>query len=212
MDKDVIITYETLYEILRREKTRQELQKLDETFFKDVTNYLDEKNHIIESQAKKDSIFSDVELEKTKRQIENIQRIIKDLYEKREYKILQLAFISSKTTVELHNLDSLLPEEKIIFKELIKVLNLGRENILENLLKAKLPNKIERLVESKPKDINTDSKAGDNKLIRIIEPLPKFMGTDLEVYGPFEQESLVNLPSEIADLLIKRKKAEEILV
>ena len=40
--------------------------------------------------------------------------------------------------------------------------------------------------------------------------MPKFVGRDLEVYGPFEEEDIANLPGEIADILILKNRAEEI--
>ena len=88
-DKEVVITYETLYELLRIEKLRPELQKLDESFFKDIVNFIQEKKAILDSQKAKDSVFTQIEAEKTKRQIVNILKIVRDLYEKRENKILQ---------------------------------------------------------------------------------------------------------------------------
>ena len=212
MEKDVIITYETLYEILRREKARPDLQKLDETFFKDVLSYISEKKSILDSQLKKDSIFGTSEIDKTKKQIENINKILKELYEKREYKILQLALIGSRTGSDFNNMGLMLPEEKVIYEELYSNLVFGRNSILANLTNGKLPKMMEKSLELKPKDINTASRGEDNKLIRIISPLPKFMGPNLEVYGPFDQENAVNLPSDIANLLIKNKKAEEIKV
>lgn len=210
MDRNVIITYEALYEILRREKARPEIQKLDETFFSDVIEYIEEKKSFIESQSKSESIFSATELEKTKKQLENVQKILKELYEKREHKILQLALISSRTNNNFNNMESLLPEERSICLEMLKVLSGSRNNILNSLINGQLPKKLEDYSKTKPKEINTDAKGEENKLIRILSPLPKFMGPNLEVYGPFEQETVVNLPSEIANLLIKNKKAEEI--
>jgi len=209
MEKDVIITYESLYEILRREKSRPELQKLDENFFKDVLKYIEEKKSIFESQSKKDSIFSSPEIDKTKKQMDSIKKILKELYEKRESKIVQLAVISSRADNEISNLDFLLPEEKSIYYEMLNLLKLSRENLLGNLLNARLPTSIDPRIDVKPKDINTVTEQGDSKLIRILNPLPKFMGTDLQVYGPFDQESMVNLPIDIANLLIKNNKAEE---
>ena len=93
--KEVIITYENLYEILRREKYRTELQKLDETFYKDVVKYLQEKRAILESQAKKDNIFASTELEKTQTQLKNVLKIIRELYEKRENKIVQFSLFKN---------------------------------------------------------------------------------------------------------------------
>ncbi|MEK6974692.1 MAG: hypothetical protein AABW41_05660 [Nanoarchaeota archaeon] len=210
MDKDVIITYETLYELLRREKSRPEIQKLDDSFYKDVINYIEEKKSFIESQSKKESIFSSTEIEKTKKQLENVQKMLKDLCERREFKIVQLALISSRTSKNIEHASLLLPEEQSFHSELINLLNSSRENILENLLNAKLPKKLDLGLMRKPKEINSASKAEDNKVVRLLNPVPKFIGTNLEVYGPFDQENVVNLPSEIADLLIKNKKAEEL--
>ena len=69
---EVLITYENLYEVLRREKYRTELQKLDSTFYQDVIRYLNEKEAILASQSKKDSIFASKELEKTQIQLKNV--------------------------------------------------------------------------------------------------------------------------------------------
>lgn len=210
MDKDVIITYETLYELLRREKARPEIQKLDDSFYRDVINYIEEKKSFIESQSKTESIFSNTEIEKTKKQLENVQKMLKELCERREFKIVQLALIASRTSKSIEHISLLLPEEQSFHNELLNLLNIGRENILENLLNAKLPRKLEAGLKKKPKEINSASKAEDNKVVRILNPVPRFIGTNLEVYGPFDQENVVNLPSEIAGLLIKNKKAEEL--
>lgn len=208
-EKDVVITYESLYELFRREKVRPELQKLDENFFKDIINYLDDKKSILESQTKKDSIFSNIEVEKTKKQLEGIKRMIKELYERRESKIIQLALLASKTNNN-QDLNTLLPEEKMFYEEILKTLNKTKSNILSNLLNSKMPTMSEDIKNIKPKGINIDPKEEKYKLIRILSPLPKFMGSNLEIYGPFDQENIANIPLEIADLLIKNKKAEEI--
>ena len=92
----VVITYDTLYEILRREKFKKELQKLDDNFFDNTLNYLNDKSKIYESQKEKDSIFSS-EFKKTEKTLENTKKILKELYEKRESKIIMLALFSSRT-------------------------------------------------------------------------------------------------------------------
>ena len=48
------------------------------------------------------------------------------------------------------------------------------------------------------------------KIIRFLNHVPKFVGKELEDYGPFEEEDIANLPSEIADVLISKGSAEEI--
>ena len=48
------------------------------------------------------------------------------------------------------------------------------------------------------------------KTVRFMSAVPKFLGRELEVYGPFEEEDVANLPGEVADVLIKKGRAEEI--
>ena len=194
-----IITYETLYEILRRERTRHELQEIEPDFFKNTIKYLKEKTAILESQKQKSSLFQE-EVKKTKIQIENIKKILKEIYERREIKIVNLALSSSRTNT--NNPSNLLPEELIVYNNIKTCLNQSRESILDKLIKGELP----QLQEPKP--IKTPE--NELKLIRFISYVPKFVGTDNCIYGPFEPEMIANLPSKIAELLIKKERAEPI--
>ena len=74
---DVVITYESLYEMLRLEKFRKELQKIDQNYYENVTNYLKEKRDILKSQESKDSVFASKSISKTRKQIENVQKILR---------------------------------------------------------------------------------------------------------------------------------------
>ncbi|MDD5331342.1 MAG: hypothetical protein PHE43_00785 [Candidatus Nanoarchaeia archaeon] len=203
---EVIITYETLYEILRREKFREELQKLNETFFQDIINYLKDKKTILESQQTKVSIFTSVESSKTKKQIENTLKILKELYERREAKIIRMATFSSRSE-ENSEVDSLLPEEKQLYLELKTTLDSYRQGILFNLLSEKMPEISKREVS---KDLKTPENPKDTILIKFIQAVPKFLGEDLNVYGPFEPEDIANLPAKTANLLIQKSRAESI--
>jgi len=193
-----IITYETLYEILRRERTRQELQELEENFFSKIVKYFKEKTAILESQKQKESIFQE-ETKKTEKQLENIKKILKELYEIREMKILNLAVSSSRT--KTNNKLNLLPEEQILYNNIKITLNQSRSKILERLVQGQLPNE-------EPKPIKSNE--NELKLIRFINHVPKFVGTDNNNYGPFEPEMVANLPLKIAELLIKKERAEKI--
>ena len=46
-------------------------------------------------------------------------------------------------------------------------------------------------------------------MIKFNHAVPKFVGEDLEVYGPFEENDMANLPSKIADVLVSKGRAEE---
>ena len=52
-----IITYDALYEILRKEKYVAELQKIDKNFFQDVIRYLRDKQSLLDSQRTKSTIL-----------------------------------------------------------------------------------------------------------------------------------------------------------
>ncbi|MCX6711920.1 MAG: hypothetical protein NT139_02700 [Candidatus Woesearchaeota archaeon] len=206
---DVIITYETLYEILRREKYKTELQPLDKDFFKNVLNYLREKQEILDSQKNKESFFNFTEIQKTQTQLDNIKKILKELYERRENKIVQIAMFSSRSKTK-NDTSIMLPEEKSLYEHLDKIFSTHREGILHSLLSYNLPNLAEK---EKPKDIKTERKEQEKiKLIRFLHAIPKFVGDDLNVYGPFEEEDISSLPIDIANILIKKQRAEEIKI
>jgi len=204
-----MLTFETLFELLRKEKFNQELQKLDEDFFIDITQYIEEKTAILNTEQKSDSIFS-TDARKTQLQLENAKRIIKELYEKRENKIINLAIMSSRAEIKESG-TNMLPQEKKIFKEAIDLLNNYRTDILHNLLKGEKVNIKKKTIT--PKDIKTKfSQKSEGKLIRFLHSVPKFVADDLNIYGPFENEDMGNIPQKTADLLIKRKRAEEIKI
>ncbi len=194
-----MITYEALYEMLRKEKTFPELQKLPDTFYKDVSKYLKEKKRILESQKGKDSIFAETEIKKTKTQLENIKKILKELYAKRELKITQLAISASKSASDI-KADTLLNEEEPLYEKILEILTKSRTDTFNSLLNNSQESE-------EPKSIKTNQK---QKLIRFSQPVPKFVGTDLQTYGPFDKEDVCYIEPKIADLLIKKEKAEEI--
>lgn len=199
---EVVITYETLYELSRREKQRSELQKLSPNFFKNVLSYLQEKTKIMESQKSKDSVFSK-EAAKTAKDLENTKKIIRDLYEKREHKILELALSDSRLKEETDT--AMLNEEKKLYKEILDILNQYRISILFSLLSNKPP-EIKKIIKKIKKEKETI------RLVRFIKAVPKFIAPDLNIYGPFEPEDILNIDSQIAKVLIHKKRAEEIIV
>jgi len=198
---DVIITYETLYELLRREKSRSELQKLDKDFFNDVIKYVKDKKDILESQKSKENIFAAKEIERTTKQLASIYTILKELYNSRENKILGLALLSSRNDSKVDS-SLFLPEEIIFYERIKSNFNLYRKGILNRVLEGKLPSFEE------PKVIKSDFQS--KMLIRLVNSIPKFVGGNGFTYGPFEEEDIANLPLDIAKLLIEKGRAEEI--
>ncbi|HZX45144.1 MAG TPA: hypothetical protein VFF28_05680 [Candidatus Nanoarchaeia archaeon] len=207
---EVTITYETLFELLRREKDRSELQKLDSTFLANILRYLKDKYAIINKQQ--NELFAAEERKKTEEQLENIRKLIKDLYNRREKKIAGVAIEKSRNKAMIVDNSVFLKEEKEVFENLIKVLDMGRERILNYVLEMKEPASIEPIVienkeeeQAKPVAVRRDTKT-----VRFLSAVPKFVGRELEEYGPFFAEDIASLPAVIADILIKKGRAEEI--
>lgn len=208
MVQEVVITYETLFELLQREKERNDLQRLEPTFFNDVIGYIKDKKRILEA---KDSTFAHEERKKTERQLENIYKILKELYERREKKIISIALDKSRTKSNLIDTTALLKEEKVVFDALTSLLDTYRDVILYSVLNEKMPF-MQQIESKRPREeFKTAFELKNSvKLVRFMNPVQKFVGPELEEYGPFEEEDIASLPAEIADLLVSKGRAEEI--
>jgi DNA replication initiation complex subunit (GINS family) len=216
MEKEIAITYETLFELFRREKTREELQKIDIEFYQDVVNYLQEKLRLLEAQKNKTDLFAVEERMKAEKQMQNIKRIIKELYERREKKIISMATDTSRTFSTIVDTSAMLAKEKQFFDALVETLNRFRKGILWNMLEAQMPNIEEKQEEKEPepaelfKQSVKQPEKKEIKLVRFTHAVPKFVGENLEEFGPFETEDIANLPTKIADILVTKGRAEEI--
>ncbi len=245
----ITITYETLYEILRAEKTKDELQELDENFYVNVLAYLKDKTKILQDAAMKDNIFATDEVETTRLQISNIKKIIKEIYDRREKKILDIAINKSRTNSDIIDTSNLLLQEQKFFKTITGLLDLFRQGILHQLLLLKEPSieiecekqeeagalqsnilgqtaaaepQAQQIIENKeavqaalgeqstlasaPEAAQTIEQKSSKK-IKITKQTEQFVGKELELYGPFNEGEVTELPGEIADILIGNGKA-----
>ncbi|MBU3896306.1 hypothetical protein KKG36_03285 [Patescibacteria group bacterium] len=205
--KEINITYETLFEILKREKDLTDLQKIGPNFFNDFVDYLSEKNNML---TKEDDLFSYDEKKKVEKQIENAKRLIKEIYERREKKILNIALAKSRTKSNVIDTSSLLENEKRLLDDAVKVLDVFRNDIINNILDGKHASKITGQKEETAEKAAEPKEDKTTKLVRFLYSVPKFVGKELEEYGPFAEEDIANLPAEIADVLISKEKVEEI--
>jgi DNA replication initiation complex subunit (GINS family) len=134
---DINITYETLYELLRNEKNRDDLQELSPEFYNDVIIYINKNKDMLDEAISKDA--TDEEKEARIRQLKNIKNILKEIYERREKKILNLALSKSRTKSESMEVDILLPLEKELYEQFTKTLNLFRNELLIKTLNGSTP-------------------------------------------------------------------------
>jgi DNA replication initiation complex subunit (GINS family) len=227
---DIRINYETLFDLLRREKNREELQNLDKDFYEQVLAYLKEKKDSL--SKKDDELFASAEKEKLKIQFQNIRRIIKELYERREKKVINMAMSRARTGSDVIDTSNLLPSEKEYFDDQVRLFVQYKDKVLDRILNLKeFDNRAEEEKTSKESEIRAEVKkeinsedepkektndfelSGGNeknekKKVLILDSMPKFMGLNNEILGPFNEGEEVELDSQIADILVKGGKAE----
>ncbi len=183
-----MITYNDIYEALRKERYSEQLQQINKNFVQEVSMYLKEKKAISEKSG---DIFSDA-ISKTKKQFENAISMFKELMLRRKKKLLNLAFVAAETGISKRDYENMLAFEKEIFDEIMKSMDEGEKNL------SKLLNGQEQ--EEKKK----------NKLITFLQDTDEFLGLDGEKIGPFKKGDIANLPTEIANILVIDSKAEAV--
>lgn len=224
-NKNINITYETIFEILRREKTREDLQKLDDSFYNDVIEYIKKKKTLLKGSAQEDNIFASEEIRKSSVIVDNSKRLIKELYERRENKIIDLALNKSRTGSSIIDTTSLLDEEKELFNSLVELLNSLRNSFLYKVVYAQSGDPIKKEtidhsrdytdddVEPPKKNTSTEVKNADQKTeeakVEIIKSMPKFVFIDGKSYGPFNEKDIVSLPIKLTEFLVTKERAKK---
>jgi len=185
-----MITYNELYDALRKERYSEQLQPIPKRFINEVAAYLKDKKEI----ANKDNDdFSDTIL-KTKKQYENSIAIFKELMLRRKKKILELAFVAAETGISKRDFENMLAVEKDSFDDIMKALEKGDKQVSE-ILKG------------------VDSSGGEkskNKMIVFVEDTDEFLDLEGNKLGPFKKGDVANIAEEIANILLVDKKAESV--
>jgi len=195
---NINITYELLFEKMRNEKNNTELQKLPDNFYELVVEYIKGKQDLLK---KDDELFSANEKKQVFMMLENLEKILKDLYERREKKIIDLAIVKSKTRSSLVDTSTMQDNEILFFEKILMILDNFRNNILSNVLNARLP-EIEFAKDTK--------KPLKNAIVtvRFLDDMDKFVDEDLKEYGPFEKETIATLPLSLAQNLVDDDRLE----
>ncbi|MBT4135413.1 DNA replication complex GINS family protein [archaeon] len=184
-----MITYNELYEALRRERYSEQLQAIPKNFIKEVSAYLNDKKEIAN---KKNDDFSDTIL-KTKKQFENSIAIFKELMLRRKKKILDLAFVAAETGISKRDFENMLAIEKDCFDEIMKALEKEDKKISEML-----------------KGTDNEEKLSGNKMVAFVEDTDEFLDLEGNKLGPFKKGDVANISEEIAEILFADKKCEAI--
>jgi len=201
MDEE--INYKTLRKIQEIEKNSPVLSELKPDFYKDFIGYLKilNKRLDLEKSSQKQILIRD--------EIENIKKIVINIYENREKKILLAAI--SKARGGNPDLKNIIQEEKILFDSVYDLLLKLRKNALEI---EKLPeekenndNKLDEISVNKNK--TEEIQENLNPIIKITQDIPEFVGTDRKKYN-LKKNDIISLEDNMSNMLIKKGAAEKI--
>ena len=174
-----VISFEYLRKILNEEKKSQNLTKIPDDFYETVRMYIEGKKKL--AKEKKDEI-----------ELRNIERIVENIFNLRERKIINFAIMAARAGVQPSNLTS---EERQFFQRVFETLK-ERRVILEKI-KSALEGEIKKEVEI---------------LVVFKQDFPAFVGIDGQTYGPFKKGDIAKLPEENRKILVSKGIIEEFKV
>lgn len=201
-------TYEHLFDVLRRERSRDEVQELDEQFYAQARSFLED-----QEAALKEADPLSATADNLRTQLQNSKKLLRELYDRREKKIVMLALNKARTGSNIIDTSSLLEVEEPFFEDLLSTLTQYRESITsvaqapqQQPVSSPRPRTPKKEKKSKPKKKQVD----DGVRVKLIASVPKFMGANSKTYGPYDEGNEVSLPERIANILIKKGRAEPV--
>lgn len=188
------LSYEQLFDTLRREKSRDELQELPDRFYGHAQRYL----RSVEPRGDDQSHRA----QKARIELQNARRLLRELYDRRERKIITLAMHKTRAENAVIDTAALQQEEREFFDRLVRLLE---ENRTAVMTQEPAPE------EKKEEDARPAEKPAERGVkVRFLSDVPKFVGRDLEQYGPYKPGDVESLPDSVASILVKKGRAEEV--
>ena len=170
------ITFELIRKTQLEEQKVSTLTRLPTNFFGAVSNYLEQKKKLVMGDDRKGSL-----------EIKTIERLVEDIFNRRERKILNAAIINARSGIPPENLDE---GEKPFYNSIVSLVRNRRQDLLKNLLSGQ------------------HEQAAPTVVFR--EDIPQFVGTDEQTYGPFKKGDTAKLPEENMKILLERGVVEEL--
>ncbi len=165
-----MLTYDTLSRIVEQERNAKTLTRLPDEFFEDAKLYIESKSKV--SGGKEDAW-----------ELDNAKRLLQDLLEIRERKVLTLALHFVRSGVSPNNM---VGEELEFFNSVVSALKDFQSR----------------------KRLMVDGKPESRWLLAMLADVPEFLDLKLRKYGPYRQGDIATVPEENARLLVESGKAK----
>ena len=181
------INFEYLREIQRKEKNSSRMAEIDPKFYTELAAYV--KACTKECKDSGNGF----------RELENSMKLARDVFEKREQKLVMKALRSVRT--KEYDDEHMTLEEKAVFKALVEAIR-GNKKFFDKVMLGDY--------SFKAAEEDTLIKENGNNLVlaRVRKEIPVFVGSDTKEYGPYKSGDIVKLPRGEADLLAKQDLVE----
>lgn len=204
---DELMNYMMLRKIQQGEKSSPLLTKIDDHFFEDALSYCSilHKRLKTEDKPSRNLILSE--------QTQNVEKIIRSIYELREKKIMLAAM--SKARGGSPSDKQFLSGEKQLFNSIYSLLIDTRNTFLDykdkqNPIPEKVSIKNQKNSEITNK-VEPPMNTGNHTAIHILENIPTFIGTDTKQYC-LKKNDIVSVPDALASMLISKHVAETVYI
>ncbi len=213
-------SYEQLFDLLRREKTREDLQEISKGFYTDLVSFLDNQQELIKVKEAQHSLVENLPLEKEKLESRNMRKILNEIVDRRQKKIILLALSRARMPSTIINYEVFSGEEKELFDNSVTSFRSFKDNLGKSVLGDKIVYETKKesvilepiTVEKPNEEVNTESVVikPDKVKVKFLSSMPNFYGPKKEILGPYEKGQVFELPELIANVLIKKGRAEKV--
>lgn len=180
-----MISYNDLYELLRKEKYSEQLQPLSTTMVNEFSEYVNDK---VQESNQQDDMFHENVI-KSKKQLENSISMFKELMRLRKKKLLTLVFVATETGMMKRDYENMLSFEKEVFDKLVKAFEESDKELF-----GAISGKKSKMEEK-------------NRMIMFNSDVEQFVDSNGRLVGPFSAGELANLTASTADLFVSGGKA-----
>jgi len=185
-----MIGYEDVYETLRKEKYGENLQQLPAKFVEDFAKFTHEMKSEDSGSSEVGGVFDSPDM-KSRKELENALAMFKELMLRRKKKLLNLVFVAVETGVMKKDYENMLSFERDLFDKLVKAVEDGDKELGKVLHGSS----------------DGEKKNKGNRLIMFNQDVDEFVDMNGEGVGPFTSGELVNLSSQVAEVLVEGGKA-----
>ncbi len=183
----MVVTFETIRDIQRAEKENKNLVKLPDGIFNEISEYIRRKEMRHEDFL----------------EVENAKNIIRDIVDRREHKIVDMAVMYVRSGVIPRNMTN---EEELFFASLVKIIKEFRDSYYLAMIHGKSDEK--NLQEEKEKSEEKNDRPPEVQVIQMTEDVPEFVFEN-RVYN-LKKDEIASLPPELEEFLIKKGVAKRI--